>query len=441
MAKRRHPPGLYVLFFTEMWERFSYYTMFAVFVLYMTSPEHYAKLKALPFFSPHMMYAWYSGLIYITPLLGGWIADRYLGCRKTVYIGALLMAIGQFLLATMAVSLFYPGLVFLIMGGGFFKPNISTMVGNLYEHDSPLRDSAFNIFYMGINLGAFIAPLVAGWLQVAYGFGWAFFAAGMGMVLSTIILVAFNKYVAHADTTSTGTSGFVSAREPKDRHDFWLRMWALYAVFGIIAIWWAVYMQYGDVMNLWARDYTQPVKAFGLTMPIEWYQSINPIFILLFTPMLVFLWGFLNRRKKEPSTSGKMQWGFILSILSFLIMVGAASIFAHSHVRVSPWWLVGFYAVMTLSELCLSPMGLSYVTKVAPPRYQSFMMGMWFAASGVGSFFAGFLGQMWITPHIQNTFPVQLHPTNYFLVMSSLSVVCLAFMALAFKLVNKAPKL
>lgn len=445
MAKRKHPPGLYVLFFTEMWERFSFYTMFAVFMLYMTSPEHYVKLKVLPFFEPHLMYGLYSGLIYITPLLGGWLADRYLGCRKTVYIGALLMAVGQFLLATMQVSLFYPGLVFLIVGGGFFKPNISTMVGNLYEHDSPLRDSAFNIFYMGINIGAFAAPLVAGWLHHAFGFGWAFFAAGLGMIVSCIILVAFDRFVAAADTTATGTGDFVSAREPKTRHDFWLRIWALVAVFAIIAIWWAVYMQYGDVMNLWARDYTAPVhlgisKALT-TMPVEWYQSINPIFIILFTPMLVWLWGALNRRGKEPSTSGKMQWGFLLSVLAFLIMVGSAWTFSHFNSAVSPFWLVGFYGVMTLSELCLSPMGLSYVTKVAPPKYQSFMMGMWFAASGVGSFFAGYLGKMWITPGIENSFPLQLNPVGYFWLMSGLSVVCLAAMAFAFKLVNRAPEL
>jgi POT family proton-dependent oligopeptide transporter len=438
--KFRHPPGLYVLFFTEMWERFSFYTMFAVFVLYMTEPADYARLKILPFFDPHVMYAWYSGLIYITPLLGGWIADRFLGCRKTVYIGALLMAAGQFLLATTSVSLFYPGLLLLIVGGGFFKPNISTMVGNLYAHDSPLRDSAFNIFYMGINVGAFIAPLAAGWLQVAYGFRWAFFAAGAGMIVSTIILLAFNRFVAYADTTATGSGGFVSSRPPANRREFRLRMGALYAVYGIIILWWAVYMQYGDVMNLWARDYTRPVKAFGTVMPIEWYQAINPIFIIFFTPVLVWLWGWLNRRGREPSTSGKMQWGFFLSVVSFLIMIGAAGSIAGGRL-VSPFWLVGFYGVMTLSELCLSPMGLSYVTKVAPPKYQSLMMGMWFAASGVGSFVAGYLGRMWITPGIQTSFPVQLHPVAYFLLMSGLSIACLAMMGFAFRLVNRAPKL
>jgi dipeptide/tripeptide permease len=194
-------------------------------------------------------------------------------------------------------------------------------------------------------------------------------------------------------------------------------------------------------MNLWARDYTRPVVAFGATLPIEWYQAINPIFIIVFTPLLVWLWSFLNRRKLEPSTSGKMQWGFFLSVVSFLIMVAAAAYFAHGRSPISPFWLVGFYGVMTLSELCLSPMGLSYVTRVAPPRYQSLMMGMWFAASGVGSFLAGYLGRMWITPGIQTAFPVQLSPTNYFWVMSGLSVACLVMMAFAFRLVNRAPKL
>ena len=269
------------------------------------------------------------------------------------------------------------------------------------------------------------------------------------MIISTVILISFDRFVASADTTS-GAGDFVSAREPKDKHDFWIRMWALIAVFGIITIWWAVYMQYGDVLNLWARDYTSPVNVSYLsvigikslkTMPVEWYQSINPICIIVFTPLLVLLWGALNKRGKEPSTSGKMQWGFILSILAFIFMVGAASSFSRSNSLVSPGWLVGFYAVMTLSELCLSPMGLSYVTKVAPPKWQSFMMGMWFAASGVGSFFAGYLGKMWITKGIENTFPIQLQPTNYFWVMSALSVVCFLLMLGAFKLINRAPKL
>ncbi|HHN74297.1 MAG TPA: MFS transporter [Acidobacteria bacterium] len=419
MAQAKHPRGLYVLFFTEMWERFSFYTMFAVFVLYMDEAMH------LPSGQLHNTYAFYSGFVYFTPLLGGWLADRWLGCRKAVLIGGGLMALGHFGLFLGTYALFYPALVLLVLGNGFFKPNISTMVGNLYSQNSPLRDSAFNIFYMGINVGAFIAPLSAGWLHHNVGFRWAFFSAAAGMVLSTVILVVFNRTIAHADGSRALEEGEREVElEPTEERQ---RIWALMVVFGIVIIFWTAYMQYGDVLMFWARDYTAPF--FGRwDVPAEWYQSVNPIFIILFTPLVVWLWGALNRRGREPSTGAKMLYGMILTAVAFLIMVQAARLNAASGEPVGASWLISFYAVITLSELFLSPMGLSYVTRVSPPRMRSTMMGLWFVASGVGGYLSGFLGHWWESlPH-----------ATYFLVTVAASLVAVVLMALSIKTINHA---
>ncbi len=413
MPKAKHPPGLYVLFFTEMWERFSFYTMFAIFVLYMDE-----GLK-LPSSQTHETYALYSGFVYFTPLLGGWLADRFLGCRKSVLIGALLMALGHFGLFLANYSLFYPALMLLVLGNGFFKPNISTMVGNLYPQESPLRDSAFNIFYMGINLGAFFAPLTAALLHHQFGYRWAFLAAALGMVISTIILTTFDKYIAHAD-------GARMADEDRDTpQDLQLspqqertRIVALLVVFGIIIIFWTAYMQYGDVLMFWARDYTGPL--FGWQVPAEMYQSVNPVLIIIFTPALVWFWGFLNRHGKEPSTGYKMLYGMGLTAIAFGVMAMAARENSATGQPVSPSWLLSFYAVITLSELFLSPMGLSYVTRISPPRMRSTMMGLWFVASGVGGYAAGFFGRWWD----------QMPHATYFLVMAGASLVAVALMGL-----------
>ena len=347
MAEHRHPPGLYVLFFTEMWERFSFYTMFAIFVFYM---DEYLKLGA----KTHDVYAWYNGSVYFTPLLGGWLADRYLGCRQAVRIGAVLMAVGQFGLFLGTLTTFYPALVLLILGNGFFKPNISTMVGNLYPQDSPLRDSAFNIFYVGINIGAFLAPLVAGWLHEAFGYRWAFLAASIGMVLSLIVMTVFNRYIEDADRGRAPSEE--GSEKPLTRKEERQHLWALGVLFAIVIIFWTAYMQYGDVLMFWARDYTRTLHFGSFSMPAEWYQSVNPVFIFLLTPLLVWFWGFLNRRGKEPTTGAKMLYGMVLTAASFLIMVQAARLFTHSGQKVGPQWLITFYAVITLSELLLSPM-------------------------------------------------------------------------------------
>ena len=422
MAERRHPPGLYVLFFTEMWERFSFYTMFAVFTLYMDEALH------LPSNQLHNTYAFYSGFVYVTPLLGGWLADRILGCRKAVLIGALLMALGHFGLFLGTYTIFYPALLLLIFGNGFFKPNISTMVGNLYPQDSPLRDSAFNIFYMGINLGAFIAPLTAGWLHHHYGFRWAFLSAAVGMVLSTVILTTFNRFIAHADGVRAGEIAEEAREIPPE--EYRLRVRALAVVFGIVIIFWTAYMQYGDVLMFWARDYTAPLLG-RFHVPAEWYQSVNPIFIILFTPVLVWFWGYLNDRGKEPSTGAKMLYGMILTAAAFLIMVGAARLNEATGRLVPARWLISFYATITLAELFLSPMGLSFVTRVSPPKLRSTMMGLWFVASGVGGYASGYLGRWWDKiPH-----------SHYFLVTVAGSLVAVILMALSMRTINKVEHL
>jgi POT family proton-dependent oligopeptide transporter len=421
MAKPKHPPGLYVLFFTEMWERFSFYTMFAVFVLYMDETLKFGDAKSTS------IYGAYNLFVYLTPLVGGIVADRYLGCRKTVLIGALFMAAGQFLLWTGPVSLFYLGLVALCAGNGFFKPNISTMVGNLYPQNSPLRDSAFNIFYVGINIGAFLAPLAAAKLHEYFGYRWAFFAAGVGMLLSMVIITVFRSHVDHADGVRAKEEGEADIVLTKAEERS--RFWTLMLFFTIVVIFWTAYMQYGDVLTLWARDNTRVVTLplWGKVLP-ETYQSVNPVFIFILTPALVWLWGFLNARRKEPSTGMKMVLGMLVTAISFLIMVGAAASFARAGAPVSAGWLVSFYGVITLAELLLSPMGLSYVTRVAPPRMRSTMMGLWFVASAVGGWLAGVAGVLW------QKVP---HPT-YFLLLAGMSMVGFLLMAVFYRQINRA---
>lgn len=420
----KHPRGLYVLFMIEMWERFSFYTMFAIFVFYMDECLH------LPSGQLHNTYAFYNGFVYFTPLLGGWLADRYLGCRKAVLIGALCMAAAHYMLASTLYALFYPALLFLVLGNGMFKPNISTMVGNLYPKESALRDPAFNIFYMGINVGAFLGPLVAGFLRTHYGFGWAFAAAGTGMVLSTWILLGFNRHIAHADRTPNDREMNLDEHvmERKAERE---RILALYLVFAIVIIFWTGYMQYGDVLNFWARDYTTPL--FGkYAVPPEWYQVLNPVFIILLTPVIVWFWGVLHRHRREPSTGMKMLWGMVLTGLSFLIMVYAAILQEKSGYGVSGLWLTGFYLVITLAELCLSPMGLSFVTRMAPASLRSTMMGLWFVASGIGGYLSGFIALLWDNPKVSHTM--------YFLGTAIASFIAVGLMAAGLRFIDRAEK-
>ena len=378
-----HPKGLYFLFFTEMWERFSYYGMRALLVYYMT--------KHLLFTQAHAshVYGLYTGFVYFTPFFGGLLADRVLGQRRTVIVGAVLMAIGHFLMA--AESMFFPALVFLILGNGAFKPNISTQVGGLYPPGDHRRDRAFSIFYLGVNLGALFSPLVCGTLGELYGWHYGFGAAGVGMLVGLAIYLSGQKYLApdYLMRCASGDAGGQECLTTKEG----TRIAALVVVMCFCIIFWAVYEQQGNTLALWA-DANTDRRILGWEMPASWFQAFNPAMIMFLTPALTSLWSWQARRGKEPSSIGKMAFGCILLGVSFLIMIPAAHFYAQDG-RVTMWWLAACIFVLTVGELFLSPVGLSLVTKLAPARMISMLMGVWFLSSFAGNYMTGFLGTFW----------------------------------------------
>ncbi len=380
-----HPRGLFFLFFTEMWERFSYYGMRAILVYYMTKELLFSQEWS------SQVYGLYTGLVYLTPFFGGIIADRYIGQKKSVTIGGILMAIGLFLL--MAKSLFYVGLFFLILGNGAFKPNISTQVGSLYPDGDSRRDGAFSIFYMGINLGAFFSPLICGTLGEVYGWHWGFFSAGIGMLLGLLLYMYGQKHLAQ-DNVSKKRANDEAAEKiamsiPEKR-----RIMALGVLCFLNILFWANYEQQGNTLALWADTNTDRIM-FGWEMPASWFQSFNPAMIFIFTPIITWFWSLQAKRGKELSSVAKMSVGCILLGLSFLIMIPAARSYGADGQLASPLWLTSLIFVATIGELYLSPVGLSLVTKLAPKRMVSMLMGMWFLSSFFGNYLSGFIGTFW----------------------------------------------
>jgi proton-dependent oligopeptide transporter, POT family len=381
-----HPIGLFVLFFTEMWERFSYYGMRSLLVFYMIKHLHFSQAGAT------QIYGLYTGLVYLTPLFGGIVADRWWGQRKTVIVGAVLMALGHFLMAW--ESLFFVALFFLILGNGAFKPNISTQVGGLYEAGDPRRDRAFGIFYMGVNLGALGSPLVCGTLGELYGWHYGFGAAGVGMVAGLLIYLSGERWL--------GPDTFVQSRQrgenaPADSTaQEKTRVWSLMALCLISVAFWAAYEQQGNTIALWADAQTDRF-ILGWEFPASWIQSLNPAFVLLLTPFVTTLWARQSGRDREPSAPAKMAIGSFLLAASFVVMTVAADLHAVHGTRVSVSWLIVFTLLATLGELYVSPVGLSLVTKLAPARMVSMMMGIWFTSSFFGNYAAGCLGLFWGT--------------------------------------------
>jgi POT family proton-dependent oligopeptide transporter len=405
-----HPKCLAFLFGTEMWERFSYYGMRALLVLYMVKylllPEHAGTVlgfgafkSALEFiFGPLEMqplssqiYGFYTALVYLTPIFGGLLADRVLGQRRTVIVGAVLMAIGHFMMAV--EQLFLLALLVLILGNGAFKPNISTQVGGLYPPGDKRRDRAFSIFYVGINLGAFLAPLVCGTLGEEVGWHYGFAAAGVGMLFGLAIYL-YAMPMLPPDELQKAKAAHVE-NKPLTRSE-WSAVIALLVLFVPNTLFWATYEQQGNTIALWADANTdRAVAVFGWTaeIPTTWFQAFNPFMIFAFTPFVVALWTRQAARGTEPSTIVKMALGCFGVTLANLIMALAAW---HAGAGKASWvWLFGYFVVITVGELYLSPIGLSLVTKVAPARILSMMMGVWLATSFVGNFLAGWLGSFW----------------------------------------------
>ena len=390
--RKGHPPGLYLLFTTEMWERMSYYGMRALLVLYMVDKTRggfgWDEKWAL------QIYGLYTGLVYLTPLAGGFIADRWIGQRKAVTIGGILMMLGHFLMAVPGEIAFYAALLLLILGNGMFKPNISTMVGGLYEPGDPRRDGAFTIFYMGINLGAFMSPLVCGTLGEKYGWHWGFGAAGVGMGLGLLAyLWGQNKYlgdVGLAPAQRQAMTGEIErtptrlTKEEKDRIAVILIL-SLFVIF-----FWAAFEQAGGLMNLYT-DQKVDRHVFGWEVPTTWFQAVNPAIIVMFGPVFAALWVWLGRHKKDPPTPMKMGIGLLLLSFGFVLMM-AASKQSEAVGKAGLYWVIGAYFFHTIGELCLSPVGLSMVTKLAPARYASLLMGVWFLSSAVANYVAGYIG-------------------------------------------------
>lgn len=452
MTSKSHPKGLYVLFVTEMWERFSYYGMRALFVLFMAKAMLFDKAFA------SQIYGSYTGLVYLTPLLGGYMADRYWGNRKSIIIGGVLMAIGQLFMffagtyyqeIEIAAPLMFTGLGFLIIGNGFFKPNISTMVGQLYEAGDKRVDSAFTIFYMGINLGAFIAPLLCGYLGDtgnAADFRWGFMAACVGMIVSLILFITLkNKYLVTPTGEQIGEKPN-SAREVKSETEVaapinysamgiwaavfggllylfhfqaemdWIgsfifaltiaapgyiitdptldkierqRIWVIYIAAFFVIFFWAAFEQAGASLTYFAEEQTNR-EIFGTTIPTSYFQSINAVAIVIFAPLFVWLWGWLGKKNMEPASPFKQALGLFLLAIGYLVIAfGVKGI--DPSTKLSMAWLVSLYTIHTFGELCLSPIGLSMVNKLAPVKLASLLMGVWFLSTAAANKFAGTL--------------------------------------------------
>ncbi|HAS6347872.1 peptide MFS transporter [Vibrio sp. IRLE0018] len=395
-----HPRGLFLLFGTELWERFSYYAMRAILVLYLTDTTLNGGLgwttkDALD------LYGTYTGLVYITPLIGGYLADNYLGQRRSILIGGALMAIGQFTLALPADALglgslhtFYLGLALLIAGNGLFKPNISTMVGDLYQEGDNRRDGAFTIFYMGINLGALIAGVVSGSVTTEFGWKAGFVAAGIGMLISLVMQMSLAQSwlgdIGREPAAKRELAGKASthkaplSKEEVDR----IKVILVMSLFTIV--FWAGFEQAGGLMNIYTQQYTDRMIG-GFEVPAAWFQSLNPFFIITLAPLLAVLWVKLGKR--EPNSPVKFALAMFFLALGFLCMVGAViEQGGDTSVKTSMLWLVGAFFFHTLGELCLSPIGLSLVTKLAPLRLASLMMGAWFGCNAIANYVAGYVG-------------------------------------------------
>jgi len=465
VKKTSHPSGLYTLFATEFWERFSYYGMRALLVLYLTATFAdggfgMERSEALE------IYAIFTGLVYLTPILGGLLADKYLGQRKAIFIGGVVMAVGQFMLAgsvsygevehlALREFLLYSGLGLIILGNGFFKPNISTIVGGLYEKDDPRKDSAFTIFYMGINSGAFLAPFIAGGLGEKVGWHWGYISAGVGMLLSLIWFYARRASLKdvglppYSEESKLGlvlkdwigilyysigcvlaVLGLIKLLDILSETTFFYIKWifgsvgVVYLVYEIIkgtkgatewsrvgailvlavfhVVFWSGFEQAGGTFNLFALENTNRM-LFGWEMPASYFQALNPVFIVTLGVPFSMLWIWLASSGYNPRTPYKFGFGLILVGVGFLLMIAAQGN-ADRGIMVSPLWLIGVYFLHTAGELCISPVGLSLITKLAPQKIVSVMMGLWMGSIALGNYLAGTLEK------ILESFDFELYP-------------------------------
>jgi POT family proton-dependent oligopeptide transporter len=454
-----HPRGLSTLFFTEMWERFSYYGMRALLLLYATAPVAAGGL-GMSAAEGGAIYALYTSMAYMAAVPGGWVADRLIGQRRAVFWGGVIIAAGHFTAAVPTMATFYLGLAFIVIGTGLLKGNVSVIVGQLYSAEDQRRDAGFSIFYMGINLGAFLAPLICGYLGQRVSWHTGFAAAGVGMALGVIQYAATERRllgdaglhpaapaaeqaaswrqarrwgglalglalvvgvggatgaleitaVAVADAAGIalllstvaffGWLFFAGDWTPAERR----RLYVIGVLFFASALFWSVFEQAGSTLNLFADRNTR-TEVFGLAFPSSWFQSVNSFFIFTLAPVFAWFWVWLAARGREPTSSGKFVWGLVLVGLGFVVLVGPARA-AEAGALASPLWLVLTYLLHTMGELSLSPVGLSAMTKLAPARIAGLVMGVWFLGTSVGNFIGGRIGGLYESMALPTLFGV-----------------------------------
>jgi POT family proton-dependent oligopeptide transporter len=389
-----HPIGLYVLFFTEMWERFSYYGMRAILVLYLVAEttEGNAGLgwtngEALA------LYGWYTMLVYVASIPGGWIADKFLGQKKSVLYGGILLVAGHSILAVEELWAFYSGLGLIILGVGLLKPNISTMVGGLYRQGDIRRDKGFTIFYIGINLGAFLSSLIVGYVGEVHGWHYGFGLAGIGMTLGLVQYLLGQKYLKNVGNfygDSENKEELEAMKKPltKIEKD---RVIVLFISFLLVIVFWGAFEQAGGLMNIYAKENTNRM-LMGWEVPASWFQSLNAMFIIFLGTSVALYWANRKLKGKVSTSLFKMIIGLIIMGTGFFFMSAAAAEF-NSTGASAMYWLVLAYLFHTIGELCISPVALSYITKLAPVKYASLMMGVYFAMTGFGNKLAGLLGE------------------------------------------------
>ena len=389
-----HPVGLYVLFFTEMWERFSYYGMRAILVLYLIGETQdvnaglgWSNGEALA------LYGWYTMLVYVASIPGGWIADKFLGQKKSVLYGGILLVAGHSILAVEEMWAFYTGLGLIIAGVGLLKPNISTMVGGLYKQGDIRRDKGFTIFYIGINVGAFLSGLVVGYVGEVHGWHYGFGLAGIGMALGLIQYLAGQKYlltVGNFIGASENPEELAAMKKPltKIEKD---RVVVLFISFLLVIVFWGAFEQAGGLMNIYASEKTNRM-LMGWEVPASWFQSLNAMFIIFLGTSVAGYWAMRKLKGKVSTSLFKMILGLIIMGAGFFFMTAAAGQY-ESNGSSAMYWLVLAYLFHTVGELCISPVALSYITKLAPVKYASLMMGVYFAMTGFGNKLAGLLGE------------------------------------------------
>ncbi|RKZ56947.1 MAG: hypothetical protein DRR08_20305 [Candidatus Parabeggiatoa sp. nov. 2] len=394
LSTQTHPKALYLLFFTEMWERFSYYGMRALLVLFLVSEVSKGGL-GWSSAQAGQLYGLYTGLVYVTPLLGGYLADKFLGFRYAVMIGAFLMALGHGSLAFESIFAFYLGLLLLVIGNGFFKPNISSMVGQLYPDGSPLKDSGYTVFYMGINIGAFLGILVCGYLGEKVGWHYGFGAASVGMSFGLVLFYSLQNMLGDVGLQPIKVKNKVVATEIQPlTQDEKERLYALLILAFFSIVFWLAFEQAGSSMNVFALKYTErQLMWIGFEIPASWFQTLNPFFIFILAPFVSMLWIKLDNIDKNPNGPLKFALGLFLLGLGFLVLViGAANIPKGAEsASVSMMWLILAILLHTMGELCISPVGLSFVNKLSPKHLMGIMFGMWFLAVAVGNYVGGVL--------------------------------------------------